>query len=838
MANSSQLNYLARMTDPPEADGDSLGTSSLEFSDIYLADGAVIYLGLDQDVTLTHTADTGIHLNGGMRLGFRDQGGEYIYSVSDGNLGIAAATSIDLISPIVDIGTSTTTDVTINFLGATNSMALQFDESANKLSFDTSVLVIDGASNRVGIGTASPAYELDISGTINATAIRLGGTALTFSAAEINVIDGDTSATATTIADADRVVLNDDGTMVQAAVTDLDTYFSATTKTLTNKTLTSAVLNTGISGTAIKDEDNMTSDSATHLATQQSIKAYVDSSIRTEEQIEDFVGGMFTGNTETLITATYEDSDGTIDLVVNNNLASYDNSSSGFITATLTQEQVEDFAGAMFSGNTETLITATYDDSDGTIDLVVDNDLSNYDNSSSGFITATLTQEQVEDYSGAMFSGNTETLITATYDDGTGKINLVVDNDLSNYDNSSSAFLTSAITQEQVEDYAGAMFSGNTETLIAATYNDGTGKINLIVDNDLSNYDNSSSGFVSATLTQEQVEDYAGAMFSGNTETLIAATYNDGTGKINLVVDNDLSNYDNSSSGFINSSPSSLSVSGDLTVDTSVLFVDSSGNKVGMGTTSPEGILHTADNSGVNIFQRSNNSASYGTNFYIRKSRGTVGSEADVSSGDMIGQMSFSAYYGDFDNQSASISSKVEGTLAADTTPGNLIFSTTAAGANTVTERMRIDSSGSIGIGTDAPEQTLHVSTPNDGEGIKAENSSTGAAFEAKYVAGTGYGYQLKLDDNNNVTTIFLRSYGNSYLNTGGNLGIGTSTPEASAKLELSSTTQGFLPPRLTDTQRDAVTSPATGLIIYNTTSGTINFYNGTAWRAVSHTAV
>ena len=50
----------------------------------------------------------------------------------------------------------------------------------------------------------------------------------------------------------------------------------ATTDTLTNKTLTSPVLNTGVSGTAVLDEDNMASDSATKLATQQSIKAYVD----------------------------------------------------------------------------------------------------------------------------------------------------------------------------------------------------------------------------------------------------------------------------------------------------------------------------------------------------------------------------------------------------------------------------------------------------------------------------------------------------------------------------------------------------------------------------------
>ena len=55
--------------------------------------------------------------------------------------------------------------------------------------------------------------------------------------------------------------------------------FNGHTQTLTNKTLTSAVLNGSISGTSIKDEDNMASDSASHLATQQSIKAYVDSEV-------------------------------------------------------------------------------------------------------------------------------------------------------------------------------------------------------------------------------------------------------------------------------------------------------------------------------------------------------------------------------------------------------------------------------------------------------------------------------------------------------------------------------------------------------------------------------
>ena len=52
--------------DPSSADGDTLGTASAEWSDLYLADGGVVYFGNDQDVTLTHNADTGLTLNGVM----------------------------------------------------------------------------------------------------------------------------------------------------------------------------------------------------------------------------------------------------------------------------------------------------------------------------------------------------------------------------------------------------------------------------------------------------------------------------------------------------------------------------------------------------------------------------------------------------------------------------------------------------------------------------------------------------------------------------------------------------------------------------------------------------
>ncbi len=187
----------------------------------------------------------------------------------------------------------------------------------------------------------------DIDGfrNVNAASYSIGGVAITSTAAELNIMDGVTSTTAElnlldmstasgassstylrgdgtwqtisgsghTIQNAgsnltSRTGLNFDGTYV--IVTDdsgnnqsdvalssaLQAWHSKArpsgvvigttdSQTLTNKTLTSPVLNTGVSGSAVLDEDDMTSDSATKLSTQQSIKAYVDARILTEDTI-------------------------------------------------------------------------------------------------------------------------------------------------------------------------------------------------------------------------------------------------------------------------------------------------------------------------------------------------------------------------------------------------------------------------------------------------------------------------------------------------------------------------------------------------------------------------
>ena len=67
------------------------------------------------------------------------------------------------------------------------------------------------------------------------------------------------------------------------------------------------------------------------------------------------------------------------------------------------------------------------------------------------------------------------------------------------------------------------------------------------------------------------------------------------------------------------------------------------------------------------------------------------------------------------------------------------------------------------------------------------------------------------------------------------NVGVGTSSPDNSAKLDVSATDGGLLIPRMTEVQRDAISSPATGLMIFQT-DGTVGFYfyDGTAWTALS----
>jgi hypothetical protein len=285
-----------------------IGSSSLKFKDLHLAGTANIAgtvtlsgnvlvsgtLGADLIPDADDTRDIG-----STSAEWKDlyiDGTAYVDAI---NLNGTAITSTAAELNILDGVTATATE--LNILDGVTSTTAELNILDGVTSTATELNILDGV-------TATTA-ELNILDGVTSTAAELNLLdGVTSTTAELNIVDGSTTATATTVAAADRVVLNDNGTMVQAAVTDLDTFFSGTTKTLTNKTLTSAVLNGTISGTSIKDEDDMSSDSASHLATQQSIKAYVDTQIAgIDEVVEDTtpqLGGDLDVNGNSIVSAS------------------------------------------------------------------------------------------------------------------------------------------------------------------------------------------------------------------------------------------------------------------------------------------------------------------------------------------------------------------------------------------------------------------------------------------------------------------------------------------------------------------------------------------------------
>jgi hypothetical protein len=81
--------------------------------------------------------------------------------------------------------------------------------------------------------------------------------------------------------------------------------------------------------------------------------------------------------------------------------------------------------------------------------------------------------------------------------------------------------------------------------------------------------------------------------------------------------------------------------------------------------------------------------------------------------------------------------------------------------------------------------------------------------------------------------TIFLFLIFSSIISYSQNVGIGTTTPDSSAALEIKSSSQGFLPPRMTTTQRNAIANPAVGLQIYNTTTDCLEIFAKGRWQNI-----
>ena len=151
---------------------------------------------------------------------------------------------------------------------------------------------------------------------------------------------------------------------------------------------------------------------------------------------------------------------------------------------------------------------------------------------------------------------------------------------------------------------------------------------------------------------------------------------------------------------------------------------------------------------------------------------------------------------------------------------------------------INISNAQNVGIGTLTPIEKLEVSggkllISNNDYGLEHNNGNVSIGTKIRFNAGwvgTLSNNPLRFFTNDSL-------YASLTISNKGNIGIGTQLPSGSALLEIKSSTQGFLPPRMTIDQRDAITNPATGLLIFCIDCDELEVFNGIVWKNMSSTA-
>jgi len=165
---------------PDASDGAALGTTALEFSDLFLADGAVINFGDDQEVTLTHTADTGLTLNSTNKLMFNDAS-QFIQGASATVLDIAATDEIELTATLIDIVGNSTVSGTLGVTGIA--------------TFTDDIIIGDGktigSASDVDAITIAANGQLTLTQTLIGTALDISGNIDVDGTTNLDVVDID-----------------------------------------------------------------------------------------------------------------------------------------------------------------------------------------------------------------------------------------------------------------------------------------------------------------------------------------------------------------------------------------------------------------------------------------------------------------------------------------------------------------------------------------------------------------------------------------------------------------------------------------------------------------------
>ncbi|MFC4262486.1 hypothetical protein ACFOWM_06340 [Ferruginibacter yonginensis] len=147
--------------------------------------------------------------------------------------------------------------------------------------------------------------------------------------------------------------------------------------------------------------------------------------------------------------------------------------------------------------------------------------------------------------------------------------------------------------------------------------------------------------------------------------------------------------------------------------------------------------------------------------------------------------------------------------------------------------RATLDTTGNFIVHGQVNYNDIILKSSTDGNipKITVWNPTFGGNIEMGYGNFGVGGGQLALSTTGpQAISFYTNSTDRGRFSPAGNFLLGTSTDVTSSKLTISSTTQGFLPPRMTSTQRNSISSPATGLVVFVTNGNYLSFYNGRNW--------